>query len=206
VSLPASYFDALYAASDDPWEFATRWYEKRKYAVTLAALPRERYRRGFEPGCSNGVFTVQLAKRCDRLLAADTAAAAVAIAKTRLTDQPHVEIRQLAVPSEWPGEEFDLIVLSELGYYLSVEDLEALATAATASLAADGTLAVVHWRHPVEDYPLAGDEVHAVISRATPLRRVVHHDEPDFLLDVYGSPASPTVAEAEGLVVHRGEQ
>jgi SAM-dependent methyltransferase len=204
VSLPASYFDHLYSTSNDPWGFETRWYERRKYAATLAALPRERYQRGFEPGCSNGVLTTLLAARCDSLLAADTAAAAVAIAQERLADTPHVEVRQLAVPSQWPDEEFDLIVLSELGYYLTVDDLGDLAALATRSLAPDGTLVVVHWRHPVDDYPLGGDEVHAIVGHGTSLRRVVHHDEPDFLLDVYGWPTAPSVAAAEGLVDDRG--
>ncbi|MFE7421819.1 hypothetical protein [Rhodococcus sp. NPDC057529] len=60
-----SYFDAMYAASPDPWGFGDRWYEQRKYALTLAALPRPRYRRAFEPGCSIGILTAALAHRCD---------------------------------------------------------------------------------------------------------------------------------------------
>ena len=77
ATLGASYFDGMYARSADPWGFTSRWYERRKYAISLAMLPRERYRRGFEPGCSIGVLTRQLAGRCDRLLACDVAAAAV---------------------------------------------------------------------------------------------------------------------------------
>ncbi len=53
--LEPAYFDQMYAASADPWGFTSRWYEKRKYALTLAMLPRERYADAFEPGCSIGV-------------------------------------------------------------------------------------------------------------------------------------------------------
>ena len=84
ATLGASYFDGMYARSADPWGFTSRWYERRKYAISLAMLPRERYRRGFEPGCSIGVLTQQLAGRCDRLLACDVAAAAVTTATRRL--------------------------------------------------------------------------------------------------------------------------
>ena len=76
-SVPHTHFDALYLRSSDPWQLASAWYERRKYAVTVAALPRERYRSGLEPGCSIGELTRLLAPRCDRLMAFDFADAAV---------------------------------------------------------------------------------------------------------------------------------
>ena len=66
-----SYFEEMYRDSDDPWEFGTSPYEQRKYAVTVASLPRIRYRSAYEPGCSIGVLTELLATRCDRLLSSD---------------------------------------------------------------------------------------------------------------------------------------
>ena len=71
ASLPSAYFEAIYQADADPWRFATSDYEREKYAATLAALPLQAYRSGFEVGCSIGVLTSQLARRCDRLLAVD---------------------------------------------------------------------------------------------------------------------------------------
>jgi hypothetical protein len=53
VTLPPSYFDAMYQAAADPWGFEDRWYEQRKYAVSLALFPAARYRSAFEPGCSS---------------------------------------------------------------------------------------------------------------------------------------------------------
>ena len=49
-----SYFADMYAGDDDPWGFDDRWYERRKYALTVAMLPDPRYRRALEPGCANG--------------------------------------------------------------------------------------------------------------------------------------------------------
>ena len=55
--LSDAYFDRMYSESVDPWQLQSRWYEQRKYAITLALLPYARYRHAFEPGCSIGVLT-----------------------------------------------------------------------------------------------------------------------------------------------------
>ncbi len=56
-TLEPAYFDGIYAASGDPWRFASSAYELSKYALTLEALPRERYSHALEIGCSIGVLT-----------------------------------------------------------------------------------------------------------------------------------------------------
>jgi len=71
MTVDAGYFRDRYVASPDPYGLAERWYEARKYAISVALLPRERYGAAFEPGCSIGVLTTMLAPRCDRLLACD---------------------------------------------------------------------------------------------------------------------------------------
>ena len=35
--------EQLHAREEDPWDVRTSWYERRKRALTLAALPHERY-------------------------------------------------------------------------------------------------------------------------------------------------------------------
>ncbi|MFB9235498.1 class I SAM-dependent DNA methyltransferase [Plantactinospora siamensis] len=201
MTLPVGYFDAMYAASPDPWGFTSRWYERRKYALTLAALPRPRYAAAFEPGCSIGVLTEQLAARCDRLLSVDLAEQAVATAAERVAGCPHVRVRPGRMPQDWPDEDFDLIVLSEVGYYLGDADLDTLLDRAVASLRPGGDLVAVHWRHPVADYPQRGDEVHERLDRVPGLARLVRHEEADFRLDVHTRtpPPARSVAEREGL-------
>ena len=58
--VPDGYFERMYATSADPWQLQARWYERRKYAITLALLPYPRYRHAFEPGCSISVLTEML--------------------------------------------------------------------------------------------------------------------------------------------------
>lgn len=196
-SLPAGFFDAFYRGRPDPWGFETRWYEERKRAVTLASLPRARFRAGLEIGCSTGVLTADLATRCERLVGVDVAAAALAAARERLGAE--VELLRLQTPAEWPEGLFDLVVLSEVGYYYGASDLESAISRAVGSLTADGVLVACHWRHPVPEYPLRGDDVHAALAGRAELVRLVHHLEEDFLLEVFGRPPGRSVAAEAGL-------
>ncbi|OZM72096.1 SAM-dependent methyltransferase [Amycolatopsis antarctica] len=200
-AVPRAYFDRMYAGSPDPWGLAERWYERRKYDCSLAALPRRRYRSGFEPGCSVGVLSARLADRCDRLLAVDPVPAAVGQAADRLAGHPHARAGELTVPGEWPEERFDLIVVSELAYYLDEDGRAALWARAAGSLEPDGTLLAVHWRPRVPGYAADGDQVHRELARQESFRWAGGHQDPDFLLDVYrpadGEPRS--VAQREGL-------
>lgn len=202
-SLGVEFFDGFYTDNgDDPWGFEDRWYEQRKRALTAAVLPRPRFTSALEIGCSAGVFTVDLAARCDRLLALDIAASAVAQASGRVAAAGFgdtVETRVARVPQEFPAGEFDLVVLSEVAYYCGPADLADLLARATAALSADGVLVACHWRHLVQGYPLTGDEVHRAL-RATPgLTVLAHHEEEDFLLDVLVRPPATSVARAGGL-------
>lgn len=183
--LPDEYFQAMYARDPDPWGFASRWYERRKYALTVAALPAQRYRSAFEPGCSIGVLTRLLAERCDSLLATDVAEAAVVQARARTADLPHVTVERRAVPDDWPPANFDLVVLSEVGYYQRPEGLDRLLRRAVASLRPGGHLVAVHWRPFVADYPLTGDQVHAALAERTSLARFLRHAEERFVLEVF---------------------
>jgi SAM-dependent methyltransferase len=204
-TLDRGHFDGLYERSADPYGFTSRWYETRKYALSLAMLPWPRYRRAFEPGCSIGVLTAQLADRCDSLLSCDGAAAAVAATRARTAQFPQVTVEQRTVPADWPDASFDLIVLSELLYYLSDDDLVRTVGLATGSLAAGGTLLAVHWRRPVPFHPQTGDGAHAALARRPELTLLADHREPDFLAQVYlrapagADPAELSVATAEGL-------
>lgn len=159
ASLPASYFEAIYERDPDPWRFRTSEYERAKYDATLAALPRPRYRRALEVGCSIGVLTRDLAARCDALLAIDASERALAAARAACAGAPGLSFARMRVPDEWPedGEAFDLILLSEVVYYLDPGDVARLAARVGASLAPGGDCLLVHWTGET-DYPLSGDE------------------------------------------------
>jgi SAM-dependent methyltransferase len=195
MTLGPDYFDEVYAGSADPWGFASRWYEERKYALSMAMLPSRRYADAFEPGCSIGVLTALLASRCDRLLACDVSPEAVRMARRRA---PGATVERRAIPADWPEGTFDLIVFSELLYYLGDDDLARVLELGTKALKPGGTLLAVHWRHPVADYPRSGDEAHAAL-RGIGLSLLAEHRETDFLAEVYVNGEPVSVATAEGL-------
>jgi SAM-dependent methyltransferase len=184
------YFDGLYERSDDPWLLRERWYESRKRALTLAMLPDAHYARAYEPGCATGELTAELAPRCDALLAADLSADAVTLARRRVAHLGNVKIEQRAIPDDWPDGRFDLIVISELAYYLDESQLARLAARIESSLAPGGTIIACHWRQPIEGWPHSGDFVHAELRATLPLARLSHYQDEDVLLDVWSSNAA----------------
>src|SRR5580700_9643780 len=134
-TLRPEYFDALYTADLAPWKFATSPYERGKYTITLNAMPKPHYRSALEVGCSIGVLTRSLASRCDAVVAIDVAQTPLVEAKRRCADLPGVRFEQMFVPEQWPDGAFDFILLSEVVYYLSREDVGSLAARVTRSLA-----------------------------------------------------------------------
>lgn len=199
MTVSMSYFDSLYADSEDPWDYRHRWYEARKRDLTLAMLPHQRYAQGYEPGCSTGELSRRLAERCDRLLVSDGNASAVATASERLADQGHVEVRHLLLPGAWPQGSFDLIVISEIGYYLGADGLDTLLAQAKRALLPGGVLLGCHWRHPIEGCALTGDQVHARMAALPGLHRLSQLEEADFVLTLWSS--DPTsVARREQLL------
>ena len=184
-TLGAAYFDAVYASDPDPWKFATSVYERNKYASTLAALPKLRYARAIEIGCSIGVLTRELAARCDRIVAVDVAQAPLTEARRRCAGLANVRFEQMFVPEQWPDGDFDLVLLSEVVYYLQPADVRRLALRIVQSLTPGGDIILVHWTGET-DYPLTGDEAAdlflSAIVDAAQVQRTDRHA--DFRLDV----------------------
>lgn len=185
MSTDPAYFTRMYAGSDDPWDFRSRWYERRKRDLTLACLTEERYAHAFEPGCSIGMLTRDLAPRCARLEALDPVPAAVEQARREVAGSDHVRVAQGRVPHDWPEGTVDLVVLSEMLYYFDDTELNAVVDRTLASARPGATVVAVHWRHPAEGHVRTGDAVHRVLSEVPALFRTAHHVEADFLLDTF---------------------
>lgn len=199
MKFPVEYFDELYTAQHDPWHSHERWYEERKRALVMASLPRHHYLNALDIGCGVGALTAQIAARCDRVTAVDASATAIALARYYLTEQRNVALVRAAIPAQWPRGKFDLIVLSEAGYYLDRGALSALADRIGESLDPNGTLVACHWRHPVEGAELRAGSIHAALSRRAGLSRLSRVDDEDFLLDVFERDPQ-SIAAREGIV------
>jgi SAM-dependent methyltransferase len=192
--LPDRYFDDMYAAAGDPWQLADRWYETRKYAITMAMLPDQRYRHAFEPGCSVGVLTAKLIERCDRVTSFDVSQAALDATRERVGARDGLELRRSSLDAAWPSDDVDLVVISEVAYYLSAETLRTVLDREGARLAAATTVVAAHWRHPVADYPLSGDEVNELIGATAGLTSLARYRDDDVVIDVLVKGPAESVA------------
>ena len=183
-----AYFEQLYQRDPDPWKFATSDYERDKYAATVAALPAgRRFRRCFEVGCSIGVLTRQLAAQCDSLLGVDVSETALAQARERCADLPAVDVQLMAVPTAWPEGRFDLIVFSEVLYYLGIPGIHEAARRSLACLDEGGMVVLVNW-HGVTDGACTGDEAAGLFIEDVAGRlRVVQQERAEkYRVDVLG--------------------
>lgn len=192
--LDAAHFDGMFELGDDPWRFEGRWYEQRKRAVLAACLPQPRYARAFEPACAYGVLTAELAPRVEALVAWDLSARAVELARRRLEGQAHVAIAQGAVPGDWPEGDFDLIVLSEFGYYLGAGDLARVAERCRDTLRPGGAVVACHWRPRIDGCAWAGDAVNEALGQALAWPSLVAHHDQEFTLNVWAPPQPETPA------------
>ncbi len=197
AATPSEYFDAIYA-HDDPFGYRERWYEARKRALLLASLPAQRFGRVWEIGCSNGELTAELATRCDQLVATDLNARAVALATARTQMHEHVDVRQARHPDTWPDGLFDLVVFSEVGYYLDVDTLTRMARRLKSSLRGDGVLVACHWLAPFPQAPQSGRDVHRLLRRELGMQRVFGYGDADVRLDGWAL-HSASVAQRAGL-------
>ena len=156
-SWEAHVFDRIHARAPDPWDVETSPYERAKYDDTLAAIPQPHVGRALEIGCSIGAQTIRIAERCGHLLSLDIAAQAVRRTRERCAALGHVDVRQAQIPRDWPPGAFDLIVISEVLYFLSPEDIATTARAALGSLNQGGAILLVNWTG-YTDTPTTGDQ------------------------------------------------
>ena len=200
--LPDSYFDGKYAEASDPWQLEERWYERRKYAITLALLPYPRYRHAFEPGCSIGVLTEHLAHRCDHVTATDVAIAALDAVNRRLVEagsRDRVTLLRRSLDEPWPATQFDLVVLSEIGYYLKAAELKTVLDREVARLARGTVVVAAHWRHRVDDYPITGDRANDIIGATPGLHHLGGYRDEDVVIEVFDTASPVSVAARTGV-------
>jgi SAM-dependent methyltransferase len=186
----AGSFDRLYAESPDPWNYDSSAYEREKYAATLAALDGRVYGRALEVGCSIGAFTELLAERCGSLTALDFSVRALALARRRLGELAQVRILQASFPEQAPAGPWDLVVCSEVLYYLDRETLERAMEWLRGRLVEGATVLAVDWRGPTSAEPHDGDEVHDLLRERLAPWHVLEGRPPGYRLDRFDGDAS----------------
>lgn len=179
------HFERLYNANPDPWNFTTSAYEQQKYDATLEALGSRRFTSALEVGCSIGVLTERLAARCEQVIGLDFAPSAIAAARERCASYPAVRIEQMQVPRQWPEGQFDLILFSEVLYFLDESDLKEICARTTRSILPGGRVLLVNYTGVTDD-PGSGESAATFFIRETAptLKPILQRRDPQYRLDL----------------------
>src|SRR4051794_26372949 len=152
--------ERFYAGEHDPFGFDSNPYEAAKFDDLLGVIGAGPFEHALEVGCSIGSFTERLAPRCGELLATDISQVAVERAQRRLAEHPNVRVERRTIPRELPEGPFDLIVCSDVLYYLPARRLRRTLGLLAARLAPRGWIAPLPWRGAFGG-AVSGDGVHA---------------------------------------------
>ncbi|UOA16734.1 MULTISPECIES: class I SAM-dependent methyltransferase [Sulfitobacter] len=147
------HLQGLYAQTSDPWGFEHSAYEQAKFAATRAALSQSGYRSAFELGCGNGQLARHLIDLCARYTGMDAVASALRAARQAV---PQGRFVQGFYPGPLPEGDFDLLILSEVLYFLDRAGLEQLAIDIQARWP-QAEIICVTWLGPTGN-PLQGEE------------------------------------------------
>lgn len=153
-------FERIFTQNADPWNFEESTYEKEKRERLLTFLPRTGAEFAVEMGCATGVTTLLLAERCRKILAIDASATALSLARTRCQHQSNIVFKEAFLPEYYPDKEAagcNLVIISEILYFLSAEDIRILAKKTLASIRPDGIILLINWTGPTNT-PCTGDD------------------------------------------------
>ena len=180
--MKAAQFEQRYRTEGDPWRYRSSGYETGKYDATLSACGAGPFRSALELGGSIGVFSARLAPRCQALTTIDFAPTAVEAARAELAPYPHARALLGEIPGAIPDQHYDLIVASEILYYLDAIALTATVARLEQTLEPGGRLVTAHWRPPGPERPHSAVSVHDTLGALPWLVVVEDRSTPDYLL------------------------
>jgi peptidoglycan/xylan/chitin deacetylase (PgdA/CDA1 family) len=190
-AMAAAEFEQLFATQADPWGYESE-YERRKYAQTLSLVP-DGVGRALELGCAEGHFTQRLATRVGALTATDISAVALARAAERCRAADNLAFEQLDLfAADLPGGN-DLVVVSEMLYYLpDPTRLAEIAAKLAGAVAPGGHLLTAHARAVVDgrgpgfdwDIPFGADSIDRALRRHGGLEPVREIETPAYRIQL----------------------
>jgi SAM-dependent methyltransferase len=156
-------FEDKYRAQPDPWSTQSKAYEAAKRERTIAACGPGPLGDVCELGAGLGLLAAEIAPRCTSLLALDAAPTAIAAAQERLAPFPHAEARVAELPDGLPAGPLDLVVASELLYYLPEPAFAAVLAWLVRTLRPRGRVVAVQWMGSAPDLARSADATGAAL-------------------------------------------
>jgi cyclopropane fatty-acyl-phospholipid synthase-like methyltransferase len=182
--MKAAEFERRYRRDGDPWGYRSSVYELAKYDATLSACGTGPFVSALELGGSIGVFSGRLAARCEALTTIDWSPTAVAAARTRLAAFPTANAIVGEIPHAIEPADHDLVVASEILYYLDDDALTTTLERVHEVLVTGGRMVAVHWCPSGPERPQTAASVHALLRSLPWLRTIADRSTADYLLDV----------------------
>lgn len=170
-------FETMFRESGDPWNYRTSRFEAKKRQVLLRACGSGKLGRGLELACAIGETSRALASRCLTLVATDGAPTALVEARRLTPSGARIDFRRTVLPRDVPRGPFDLIVASEIAYYLSSRDLDTLTGSLLRALAPGGRIVALHHVVPFDDAAQQPVLAHARLRRLLARHAICVHEE-----------------------------
>nr|WP_279590806.1 SAM-dependent methyltransferase [Dermatophilus congolensis] len=196
-------FEDVYRNDPDPWDVATSWYERRRTQLILAMLRQERYGLVWDAACGTGHLARELMGRAQRLVCTDIAGRACALAAAQVQQADAcstvcvVERSGLPqVPSALGGRVPDLVVLSEVLYYLDADERAATWEMLDRLCGPCTDIVAVHWAPRPEDSHLSGAAVQRELNAFLGQRgwwRLVTHTDMEFVAVLWSQDAPQSI-------------
>ncbi|WP_404862903.1 class I SAM-dependent DNA methyltransferase [Georhizobium sp. MAB10] len=137
-------FENLFQCDPDPWDYETSAFEAHKRSVLLRHAGLSPRGRVLELACANGVTTQALMNVGLRVTALDGSLTAISQAQARLGKISRLRLLHANLPEGMPKERFDLIVVSEIVYYLGSIAARQLAKSVANRVSPGGRVVVLH--------------------------------------------------------------
>ncbi|MGA7245323.1 MAG: SAM-dependent methyltransferase [Terracidiphilus sp.] len=120
--------DGEFLSGPDPWNYANDTAQHSRVHGELQMLDavrgEDRFPKVLEMGCAEGIFTEQLALRCDSLLAVDISPIALERARERCRSHGNIRFLELDIRTGSPDGNYDLIVaIHSIEYLRSPVDI-----------------------------------------------------------------------------------
>ena len=159
------HFDRVYAAvSRDAWGYERAEFATRRFQFLLQMLPPSPVSAALEVGCAEGQFTRVLAQHAEHVLACDISESAIERARQTCLGLHNVRFMCMDIRKGLPDEPLDLILFSDVLYYLSKREVIRVLEDSARSLRPGGFLMFSNEWHSHYRWLLEPGEVLKAIS------------------------------------------
>lgn len=165
-------FEDKFAANSDPWRTRSSAYERRKRDDLSHVVGPGRHGRVLEVAAGNGSNTPMLSCRALRLTVTEGTSSGVHLIRRVVQDEARIDVHQLDLAEHLPGRRYDMVVVSEVLYYLPDRTFSSFAGEVSRTLRPGGSLILAHNKRYYPDAHRDGSKVHCQLLREMKVRMV----------------------------------